>query len=99
MTLFGVYQMIFAARSVEAKRAPTWIVPWCLAALAPVLAGSPDHAPIAPFLVPAGALGIADWLNRRGEARLEARWGAILLVLQLAATAAIATAPHLLDGR
>ena len=97
--LFGLYQMLFAARSVEAKRAPTWIVPWCLAALAPVLAGSPDHAPIAPFLVPAGALGIADWLNRRGEATLEARWGAILLVLQLAATAAITAAPHLLGGR
>ncbi|MEE2941108.1 MAG: hypothetical protein VX460_12025 [Planctomycetota bacterium] len=97
--LFGLYQMLFAARSLEAKRAPMWIVPWCLAALAPVLAGSAEQAPIAPFLVPAGAPGIADWLNRQGEARLEARWGATLLVLQLAATAAIAAAPHLLDGR
>ena len=64
-----------------------------------LVATGATQAPIAPFLVPAGALGIADWLNRQGEARLEARWGATLLVLQLAATAAIAAAPHLLDGR
>lgn len=88
--LFGLYQMLFAARSVETKRAPTWIVPWCLAALAPVVAGTPESAPIAPYLVPAGALGLADWLNRRGDAGKEARWGAALLGLQLAATAACA---------
>lgn len=96
--LFGLYQMLFAARSIEAKKAPMWIVPWCLAALAPVLAGSPAQAPIAPFLVPAGALGIADWLNRRGDARLEARWGATLLGIQVIATAIISVAPFLLSA-
>ena len=64
----------------------------------PVLAGSPAQAPIAPFLVPAGALGIADWLNRRGDARLEARWGATLLGIQVAATAIISVAPFLLSA-
>ncbi len=62
-------------------------------------ASAPEVKPAKSWYWVAGALGIADWLNRRGEARLEARWGAILLALQLAATAAIATAPHLLDGR
>lgn len=87
--LFGLYQLLFAARSVDAKRAPKWIVPWCLVGLAPMVAGSPEFAPIAPYLVPAGALGLADWLNRRGTATREARYGAVLLGLQLAATAAV----------
>ncbi|MEM8713106.1 MAG: hypothetical protein AAGG01_19330, partial [Planctomycetota bacterium] len=87
--LFGVYQMIFARRVEAAKRAPAWIVPWCFVALAPVVAGSPDFAPIAPYLVPAGALGIADWLNRRGTAQREARFGAMIFGLQVAATLAV----------
>lgn len=87
--LFGLYQMLFAARSAKLKRAPMWIVPWCLAALAPVIAGAPEFAPIAPYLIPAGALGIADWLNRRGTAAREARWGFSLLALQIAATAIV----------
>jgi hypothetical protein len=84
--LFGIYQMLFAARLASAKRAPVWIVPWCLAALAPVVAGSPDLEPIAPYLVPAGALGLADWLNRRGTAVREARLGATLVGVQFVAT-------------
>lgn len=92
VVLFGIYQLLFAARSVDAKRAPVWMVPWCLAALAPVVAGHPDAAPIAPYLVPAGALGIADWLNRRagGSAR-EQLWGLGLALLQVIATAAAIT--------
>ena len=86
--LFGVYQLLFARRVEVAKRAPAWIVPWCLAALAPVIAGSPDFAPIAPYLIPAGALGIADWLNRRGTAAREMRFGGALVVLQVLATLA-----------
>ncbi len=90
--LFGLYQMLFAARSATLKRAPMWVVPWCLAALAPVIAGNPEFAPIAPYLIPAGALGIADWLNRRGTAAKEARWGFTLLVVQVAATAMVVAA-------
>ncbi|MGK0481611.1 MAG: hypothetical protein ACJAQ3_001589 [Planctomycetota bacterium] len=84
--LFGVYQLLFARRVESARRAPAWIVPWCLVALAPVIAGSPDFAPIAPYLVPAGALGVADWLNRRGTAAREMRFGAGLFALQVLAT-------------
>lgn len=84
--LFGLYQMLFAARQIQAKRAPVWIVPWCLAALAPVVAGSPGLEPIAPYLVPAGALGLADWLNRSGTAAREAKFGALLVGVQIIAT-------------
>lgn len=89
--LFGVYQLLFARRIESAKRAPAWIVPWCLAALAPVIAGSPSFAPIAPYLVPAGALGIADWLNRRGTAAREMRFGGALILAQVAMTLAALT--------
>lgn len=85
--LFGVYQLLFARRDESAHRAPDWIVPWCLVALAPVIAGSPDLAPIAPYLIPAGALGLADWLNRRGTSSLEFRLGMGLVALQIVATA------------
>ncbi len=85
--LFGVYQLLFARRVESAKRAPAWIVPWCLVALAPVIAGSPDFAPIAPYLIPAGALGLADWLNRRGTSAREVRFGAGLCAVQFIATA------------
>jgi hypothetical protein len=40
LILFGVYQLLFAGRNAKVKRAPAWIVPWCLAALAPVVATS-----------------------------------------------------------
>ena len=89
VTLFGVYQLLFAARNVKLKRAPIWIVPWCLAALAPIVAGSAELQPIAPYLVPAGALGIADWLNRKGTAEREGKFGGLLLGLQVAATAIV----------
>jgi len=89
VVLFGVYQLIFAARSADALRAPLWIVPWCVAALAPVVAGAPENAPIAPYLVPAGALGLADWLNRRGAGgRTPRAEAAGLVALQAAVLAA-----------
>ena len=43
---FGIYQLLIAQRSVEAKRAPVWMVAWCLPFLAPIVAGSPELAPI-----------------------------------------------------
>lgn len=88
--LLGLYQLLFAPRGEDQKRAPMWIVPWCLVALAPVIAGSPEYAPIAPYLVPAGALGLADWLNHRGTRRGEVRFGAVLVVSQIVATVVIA---------
>jgi len=89
VVLFGVYQLLIAQRSAGTRRAPAWMVPWSLAFLAPIVAGSPAAAPIAPYLIPAGALGIADWLNRQGSARQELRLGAALVAAQVAATAAV----------
>jgi hypothetical protein len=88
-SLFGIYQLILAQRSAEAQRAPVWIVAWCLPFLAPIVAGSPEFQPISPYLIPAGALGIAEWLNRQGSARLEARLGTGMVLAQIALTAAV----------
>ena len=92
--LFGLYQMLFATRTIEAKRAPRWIVPWCFVALAPVIAGSSDFAPIAPYLIPAGALGLADWLNRRGTSAKEWRAGFVLVACQLALLLVVVLREH-----
>ena len=87
--LFGIYQLLIAQRSVEAKRAPVWMVAWCLPFLAPIVAGSPELAPISPYLIPAGALGLADWLNRQGSSSREARLGTAVALVQIGLTAAI----------
>lgn len=92
LVLFGVYQLILAARAADTLRAPLWMVPWCLAALAPIIAGSPAGAPIAPFLVPAGALGLADWLNRRARGGRSPRLEAVGVVAAQAAILAVALA-------
>lgn len=89
VVLFGIYQLLLAQRTVDARRAPKWMVPWSLAFLAPVVAGSPAAEPISPYLIPAGALGLADWLNRLGSARRELRSGAALVAAQAVATAAV----------
>lgn len=90
--LIGIYQLILAQRSLEAPRAPVWMVAWCLPFLAPIVAGSPELQPISPYLIPAGALGLAEWLNRQGSASREARLGAIAIVVQLGLTAGVAFA-------
>ena len=87
--LFGIYQLLIAQRSVEAKRAPVWMVAWCLPFLAPIVAGSPELAPISPYLIPAGALGLADWLNRQGSSSREARLGTVVALAQIGLTAAL----------
>ncbi len=89
VALFGVYQLIIAQRSIEARRAPAWIVAWCLPFLAPIAAGSPALQPIAPYLIPAGALGVADWLNRQGSSSREVRLGLTLALVQAGVTVAV----------
>ena len=49
----------------------------------------PEFQPISPYLIPAGALGIAEWLNRQGSARLEARLGTGMVLAQIALTASV----------
>ncbi len=87
--LFGVYQLILAQRSVGTQRAPVWIVAWSLPFLAPIVAGSPEFQPISPYLIPAGALGLADWLNRQGSSNMEVRLGAGVVLAQAALTALV----------
>lgn len=82
--LLGIYALLFARRAREGQRAPRWIVPWCLVALAPMVAGQPSAGPIGAFLVPAAALGLADGLNRLGSRGAELRFGALLVGLQVA---------------
>ena len=87
--LFGIYQLLIAQRSAEAKRAPVWMVARKGRHHATIVAGSPELAPISPYLIPAGALGLADWLNRQGSASREARVGTAVALAQLGVTAAV----------
>lgn len=85
--LIGLHALLLARRPGHGQRAPRWIVPWCVVALAPVVVGHPTAGPIGAFLVPAMALGLADGLNRLGGRRTERRVGLALIVLQLALVA------------
>lgn len=88
--LLGLHALLIERRDPLGQRAPRWLVPWCLVILAPVAVGAPEAGPSGSFLVPATALGVAEWLNRRGERRAEARAGALLVAAQLALTLAVA---------
>lgn len=82
-SLAGLYSLLFARRERTQQRAPRWLVPWCLAALAPMVVGHPEAGPVGAFLVPAMALGLADGANRLGSRRTELRVGLALLVVQV----------------
>jgi hypothetical protein len=86
--LIGLHALLLARRPGRAQRAPRWLVPWCVAALAPMVGGHPTAGPIGSFLVPVMALGLADGLNRAGGRRMERRLGGALIALQLALLAA-----------
>jgi len=86
--LIGLYALLLARRPGSAQRAPRWLVPWCVVALAPMVVGHPRAGPIGAFLVPVMALGLADGLNRTGGRRTERRVGLALIALQLALLAA-----------
>lgn len=83
VALFGLYALLIARRERSGQRAPRWIVPWCLVALVPMVAGQPAAGPIGSFLIPAMALGIADGTNRLGDRRFELRLGGALVLTQL----------------
>jgi hypothetical protein len=81
----GLYSLLFDRRQAEETPPPTWMVPWCLVALVPLLGGSPSAGPVAGFLVPAAAVGLADWLTRREHVDVARRWMIALVVVQLVA--------------
>lgn len=95
--LFGVYVLLFGRRLPEETPAPKWMVPWCLVVLAPVVGGSAAAGPVGCYLVPAAAVGLADWLTRRGREEAGVRWGAILLAAQVVATVLLVGAWRLGD--
>ncbi len=80
--LFGLYALLFARRDAQGQRAPRWVVPWCLVALAPMVVGQPSAGPVGCFLVPVMALGLADGLNRIGDRRREGLAAAALCAVQ-----------------
>lgn len=84
---WGIYVLLLGRRSPEESAAPKWIVPWCLVALAPVVGGTPSYGPMAGFLVPAAAVGIADWLTRIEREDAARRWGVALVLTQVVAVA------------
>ena len=77
----GLYSLLFGRRLPEETPAPTWMVPWCLVALAPIVGGSPSMGPVGAFLFPAAAVGLADWLTRREREEEALRLGSLLLIL------------------
>lgn len=83
-SLFGLYALLLDRRLPEETPAPKWMVPWCLVALAPVAGGSASAGPVAAFLVPAAAVGLADWLTRRGREDLLRRALLVAVCSQLA---------------
>lgn len=70
LAAFALWGLLFDRRAPEETPAPKWMVPWCLVALVPVLAGHPMNGPVAGFLMPAAAVGLADWLTRRDREQL-----------------------------
>jgi hypothetical protein len=95
--LFGVYSLLFGRRLPEETPAPKWMVPWCLVILAPVVGGSPAEGPVGAYLIPAAAVGLADWLTRRGRGDRALLSGTWLLAIQLVLTAVIVTGWSLND--
>lgn len=64
LATLGLGTLLFGRRAAEESPPPSWVVPWCAAALIPVLGGSLAHGPAAGFLVPMAAIGLADRLLR-----------------------------------
>ena len=82
----GVHSLLLGRRLPEETPAPPWIVPWCLVVLAPVVAGSPRFGPVGGYLIPAAAVGLADWLTRLEGDERPRRIGALLLAAQVLVT-------------
>ena len=91
LCLFGLYSLLLGRRNPEESPPPRWVVPWCAVAIAPVAAGSPEFGPSGAFLLPAAAIGIADWLARRGDEGRAISLGLRMLLGQLAATVLLVT--------
>lgn len=95
--LFGLHALLLGRRLPEEAPAPRWMVPWCLVVLAPVVGGSAAHGPVGGYLVPAVAVGLADWLTRRDREERARRCALFLLATQVLLTTAVAFAWNLGD--
>lgn len=78
----GLYGLLFGKRLPQESAPPSWVVPWCLVALAPVVAGRMEYGPAGGFLLPAAAVGLADWLSRREHSAVGLGMGSVLLLPQ-----------------
>lgn len=85
----GLYALLLDRRLPEETPAPVWMVPWCLVALAPVAAGTPAAGPVGGFLVPAAAVGVADWLTRREGEHATRRAAVVSIATQLVLAGAV----------
>jgi hypothetical protein len=79
----GLYALLFGKRLPQESPPPSWVVPWCLVALAPVVAGKVEYGPAGGFLLPAAAVGLADWLSRREQSPVGLGMGSVLLLPQV----------------
>jgi len=95
--LLGLYTLLLGRRNSEEAPPPSWIVPWCLVVLAPVVGGSPAAGPVGGYLLPAAAVGVADWLTRREQERSARRWSVVLPLAHVLLTAVVAVTWNLTD--
>jgi hypothetical protein len=97
--VLGVGTLLFGRRTAEESPPPSWVVPWCVAGLIPVLGGSLAHGPAAGFLVPMAAIGLADRMLRiqREERLVPLALGFLLIQSLLCAALTVGltmTDPH-----
>ena len=78
----GLYGLLLGKRLPQESPPPSWVVLWCLVALAPVVAGKMEFGPAGGFLLPAAAVGLADWLSRREQSPVGLGLGSVLLLPQ-----------------
>jgi len=91
----GLFELFAGRRSPEESRPPRWFAAWCLAPLPAILAGSPVGRLPGAALLPAAALGLADWMAREERPEDEGRAlrrAALVLAAQVALGALVVAA-------
>lgn len=82
---FGLWALAWGKRAPEESPPPHWVYAWCLVALVPLLGGSLSYGPVAGFLVPMAAVGLADSLMRMEREERVLPIAMTLVIVQLIA--------------
>lgn len=88
VTALGWLTLVRGRRAPEEAAPPRWVLAWGIAALAPLLGGSPEVWPAMGMLVPLGIVGLADHLVRMEQEDAARKRTIILLLSQVVLAAA-----------